>query len=491
MNHQKQHFFFLFFVLSVIILAVACSKDDTDDNDNNNNLDTLSQYLSPISGSQQRQGNPAAGREYLLYGDYIDHGIPYDLYMSATQLGFSLGSGDNSNLLQREGDNANISYDYTAATAPNGVRIVAPNCLQCHAQMLNGQLVVGLGNATADFTTDASTLIPAIDLFMNTQGYGEGTPEWEAYYTFRRASLAIGPQIIQKIKGANSANNLAAVLAAHRDPATLAWYDTPQLPYPQNVVPVDVPPWWMLRKKNAMFYNALGHGDFAKISMASSMLTIVDTAKAKQVNEHFADVIAYLNTIQPPAYPQTVDTDLAEQGHQLFTSNCARCHGTYGDSETYPNMLVALDFIGTDPMLASETSLLDQFTTWYNSSWFNRDPYPANLSAGHGYVAPPLDGVWCTAPYLHNGSVPTLDDLLNSPQRPTYWQRKLTDKGSFDTNDFDYEKGGWQYTTPAAGNGNPDIYDTTLPGYGNQGHTFGDKFTPSERAALIEYLKTL
>lgn len=489
---KQKYFIPVFFVFSALILTIACSKDDdTDNNNNNNTTDTLAQYLTPISGNQQRQGDAVAGRQYLIYGDYIDNGIPYDLYMSATQLGFSLGSGDNSNLLQREGDNANVSYDYTAATAPNGIRIVAPNCLQCHAQMLNGQLIMGLGNATADFTTDASTLIPAIDLFMNTQGYGEGTPQWEAYYSFRRASLAIGPRIIQKVKGLNSANNLAAVLAAHRNPNTLAWYDEPQLPYPQNVVPVDVPPWWRLRKRNSMFYNDLGHGDYAKISMASSMLTIVDTAKAKQVNEHFADVIAYLNTLEPPAYPQNINATLAEQGKQLYTSNCARCHGTYGSSETYPNLLVDLDFIGTDPMLASETSLLEQFTTWYNQSWFNREPYPAYLEEGNGYVAPPLDGIWCTAPFLHNGSVPTLDDLLNSAQRPTYWKRKLADNGLFDTDDFDYTKVGWNYTVPTAGNGDPNIYDSTLPGYSNQGHTFGDKFTPAERAAVIEYLKTL
>jgi hypothetical protein len=64
------------------------------------------------------------------------------------------------------------------------------------------------------------------------------------------------------------------------------------------------------------------------------------------------------------------------------------------------------------------------------------------MLATGGYIAPPLDGIWATAPYLHNGSVPDLATLLKSSSRPTYWLR------SFDDGDYDLTNVGWKCTTP-------------------------------------------
>ena len=79
-----------------------------------------------------------------------------------------------------------------------------------------------------------------------------------------------------------------------------------------------------------------------------------------------------------------------------------------------------------------------------------------------GYRANDLRGVWATAPFLHNGSVPTLEDLLKKPaDRPTTWMR-----GSF-------------------------LVDTTQPGNSNQGHTFGTDLGDDDKTALVAYLKSL
>ncbi len=109
-----------------------------------------------------------------------------------------------------------------------------------------------------------------------------------------------------------------------------------------------------------------------------------------------------------------------------------------------------------------------------------------------GYVAPPLDGIWATAPYLHNGSVPTIATLLDSSKRPRYWSR------SFESTDYDAAALGWDFAELDHGQaGEPTerarvkIYDTTLQGYGNGGHTFGDDLDDGERRAVLEYLKTL
>ena len=113
-------------------------------------------------------------------------------------------------------------------------------------------------------------------------------------------------------------------------------------------------------------------------------------------------------------------------------------------------------------------------------------------------MAPPLDGVWATAPYLHNGSVPTIAALLDSSKRPAYWSRKYDASGTYDSNDYDEATLGWNVTaldhgqsTEADAAVKKHLYDTSLPGYSNVGHTFGDGLSGADRSAVIEYLKTL
>jgi hypothetical protein len=109
-----------------------------------------------------------------------------------------------------------------------------------------------------------------------------------------------------------------------------------------------------------------------------------------------------------------------------------------------------------------------------------------------GYVAPPLDGIWATAPYLHNGSVPTLELVLDSAARPTYWKRV-----DYDSTHFDEQALGWPFIELPYGQDDAPqneikyVYDTTKWSQSNRGHTFGDHFTHAERRAVLEYLKTL
>ena len=163
---------------------------------------------------------------------------------------------------------------------------------------------------------------------------------------------------------------------------------------------------------------------------------------------------------------------------------CAKCHGSYGGGEKYPNLLIPESVIGTDSLLYKSNYQSSQFVAWFNSSWFAQGDHPARLEPFSGYIAPPLDGVWITAPYLHNGSVPDLETLLNSKARPRYWSR------DFDKPLYNYDNPGWKYTAHAAPEGTT-VYNTTLPGYGNYGHNFGDRLSNHERKAIIEYLKTL
>ncbi len=119
--------------------------------------------------------------------------------------------------------------------------------------------------------------------------------------------------------------------------------------------------------------------------------------------------------LKPPAFPpEKIDAARAARGRPLYEKHCGGCHAPGGQRT---GQVVALDEIGTDPERLNSFSpaLAEKMNTLGTG-------YPWKFShfrKTNGYAAMPLDGVWLRAPYLHNGSVPTLRDLLNAPeQRP-------------------------------------------------------------------------
>lgn len=430
----------------------------------------------PIPPSRQRIGDAAKGYDYLVNGDYVRSGIPYNVYL------FGAGA-DSNNFLGRTGLNAKVSHEFTAVKAKNGETVVAPNCMNCHAQVFDGKLLMGLGNSLVDFTKSKKFNLENIELLEKLLKL-QSPKQYEASYEFIRASKAITQYLYAPVRGVNVADKLAYSLVAHRDPLSFNWNEKALLTISSELIPTDTPPWWLLKKKNAMFYNGFGRGDFGRFLMASNLLTVNDTAESAQVDAHMPDVLAYIYSLEAPKYPQPVNQSLAAKGKTLFEQKCSGCHGTYGENATYPNYLIPASLIGTDSALYKANYSEPQFIDWFNKSWFAQGDHPAKLEPFAGYVAPPLDGIWVSAPYLHNGSVPTLEALLNSKLRPKYWSR------NFDAPQYDYEKVGWKYAV-ATKAGSTSTYNTTLPGYGAYGHYFGDALTDAERKALIEYLKTL
>ncbi len=431
---------------------------------------------TPIPPSKQRTGDSAKGYNYLTTGDFLKSGVPYNYFLM-------LNGKDKKNYLQRTGKNANVGHDYNVVTNADGIDIVIPTCLQCHAQVFNDSLYVGLGNSMMDFSNISkqnnfinNTAVKAMQTF-SPKSYNAVKPLLTAFQ-------AVYPSMETEVRGVNAADRLAALLVAHRNPETLVWSDEPLLEIPEGSIPTDVPAWWMLKKKNAMFYNGFGRGDFGRFLMLSNILTVKDTAEAAEVFTHFGDVLAFIKSINPPKYPHPINKEMAAAGETIFIDNCSKCHGSYGTNESYPNLLVPENIVQTDSLLFRANYQNAQFIDWFNKSWFAQGEFAARLQPSSGYVAPPLDGVWVTAPYLHNGSVPTLEAVLNSKMRPTYWSR------TFDNKDYNYAQVGWNYKAQTAPDGKK-YYNTTLPGYGNYGHTFGDKLSNKERKAVIEYLKTL
>lgn len=354
------------------------------------------------------------------------------------------------------------------STAPLIGKGVASDCLLCHGGSIAGQSYVGLPNTTIDFQSLLEELTTA-----------DGRKPTRAFQATR-------------VRGTTEAGSISVFLLSLRDPDLTLRPARGNKPLDLGLhddLCEDAPAWWQLKKKKTMYHT--GSTDTRSVrSLMQFMLSPLNTrATFEQEETTFADIRAYLLTLEPPKYPFAIDRKTAAEGKVVFERTCARCHGTYGDRPTYPNRVVPLAEIGTDP--SRYYGITKKFHDHYNASWFG-EKFPSKETAG--YQAPPLDGVWATAPYFHNGSVPTVYHVLNSKLRPKVYTR------SFKTGKDDYDpvKLGWKVTVLERG---PDartpvlerrkVYDTTQPGRGNSGHPFGDKLAEQERMAVIEYLKTL
>ena len=150
---------------------------------------------------------------------------------------------------------------------------------------------------------------------------------------------------------------------------------------------------------------------------------------------------------------------------------------------------MSLDVVGTDPdRLHAVSPELVQARAVRSLA-----PH-VSLTTPRGYVPPPLTGVWCRGPYLHNGSVPTLADLLRLPE-----ERPVQFFVGGDTG-YDLERMGLAYEEEKGlegkrqakrASGNQYLFDTTEPGNHNSGHRAGTELPAVERGDLLEYLKTL
>lgn len=259
---------------------------------------------------------------------------------------------------------------------------------------------------------------------------------------------------------------------------------------------MDTPPWWYFYRRPSIYIDGFapkGHRGLMQFMLVPEN----DADFFREHEDEFRDVYAYLSSIRAPKYPERIDEPLAGRGKEVFEQNCAQCHGTYGhatDAESiaaYPNQMVPIDEIGTDPVRHSALPVAGR--EHYARSWFahaGETDERVTLTDPEGYVAPPLDGVWASAPYFHNGSVPTLWHVLHPSKRPVVWRPVSTA--------LDASKVGLSIeTVDRVPLENPDIairrsyFDTRRFGKSAAGHDYPDQLNESEKLAVLEYLKTL
>jgi hypothetical protein len=251
----------------------------------------------------------------------------------------------------------------------------------------------------------------------------------------------------------------------------------------------DMPPIWNLQPREGMALHWDGLNDSIHEVVLSSALG--DGARPKTIPLDMLDrVEKYLRAKPPPKFSDVfgdrapIKADLARAGEAVYKrEKCDVCHD-FGGKRT--GTIIPVEEVGTD--IERHKLWGDEAASRYNAY---AEGYPWKFShfrgtngPGGGYASVPLDGVWIRAPFLHNGSVPTLRDLLEPPSaRPKVFYRG---------NDlYDPARGGFVSDQPTDGWRRFRKYDTNVPANGNGGHLYGTDLKTEDKDALVEYLKTL
>jgi len=247
---------------------------------------------------------------------------------------------------------------------------------------------------------------------------------------------------------------------------------------------VDFPPIWNQKAREGMRLHWDGNTDVLQERNVISALGAIGPHIEYLDFPRLTRITDWIVWLLPPRYEDwayaRIDWGRAARGAALFRDQCGTCHAPGGDRI---GRVEPQEYLGTDDgrMKAFTPRLAQALNRLSTDEWKLR-----KFRTENGYANMLLDALWLRAPYLHNGSVPTLRDLLNPPdQRPTRFCRG--------DDRYDWENVGFVAPTPdnAGSCGGLFLYDTSVPGSNNAGHPYGTDLGKSDKDALIEYLKTL
>ena len=344
------------------------------------------------------------------------------------------------------------------------------NCLACHAGKVAGKVIPGLPNshfALQSLTEDVR--LTKLTLFKKL-----------GHLDLASLKLPLGTT-----HGTTNSVVFGVVLGNLRDIDMNVDRSRPEPAQMHH--DMDAPPFWNVKKKRSLYADGFAPKNH-RVLMQFMLLPKNDRETLISWEDDFKDIQAWIESIEPPEYPFVINANLAEQGRVVFEANCSRCPGTYGLNGKYEQMLVPLAEVKTDPVRLQ--ALNREHREWMRDGWMSRYGEDHVDVEPDGYVAPPLDGIWASAPYFHNGSVPTLWHVLHSADRPVVWKR--TENG------YDQQRVGLEVQefnelpqSASSAHERRSYFDTRKSGKSAAGHTFPDALFESDKQALLEYLKTL
>ncbi len=386
-----------------------------------------------------------------------------------------------------------------------GIDHVGLNCAGCHTGTVRDtpqsppRIVLGMPAHQLDLQSFVEFVLEcSLDNRMTAETVRGRLPDTGGPSTFERLLLRAGFIDRLKLQTLDLRNRISPLL----DDAVPRWgrgrVDTfnpykaiqfnwalDRLPPSELIGASDFPSLWNQEPREGMQLHWDGDNDSVDERNLSAGIgagitpATVDHAGLKRVRD-------WIWTLPPPPYPYAVDQSLVVRGAAIYQQTCLECHGDHRFRDGIKagsriGQVVRASDIGTD------RHRLDSYTAAFAANQyglFPESPYRfRRFRKTDGYANHPLDGIWARAPYLHNGSVPTLRDLLEPPER-----RPLTFFRGYDV--YDRVRAGFVSDVAEEGGRRYFRYDTSVPGNSNAGHLYGVSLPDEDKQAVVEYLKT-
>ncbi len=372
------------------------------------------------------------------------------------------------------------------------VEVGVMGCVVCHGGKVAGQYYIGAGNKSIDVWRLAKDVNRVEKIWKKLKPQREKSVE---YKVSEDSAISFSSYLSQK-RFKNLSQGLVPVAYIRGWFYKVHGEEVPEL---NSLGQVKVPALWGYGEKLKAGQFCDGFGDASELGWAVAV-ELAAGQKHEVVRKYYQDVVAaeeLLADFLPPKYPFFIDRELAKSGEKVFNNTCAGCHGTYEkDSNGHPIFKIP-KFIPWSVVRTDRDRLLgntEAFIAQVRKSPLN-DLIKVN-NYGPGYFAPRLEGVWARFPYLHNASVPSVWDLLKSPEnRPSvFGLRDIGERERFSEIRLglvEHSRRETDHLKSLATRGARHVYDTTRLGHSNQGHNFYTNLQDDIKLSLIEYLKTL
>jgi mono/diheme cytochrome c family protein len=462
---------------------------------------------------------------------YSDVGRSWsDVYDQASLVPFPRSEGEGAYYVPfPNGRRPNTPIGFAVFNDRNRVPVFTVACASCHTRNLFGRPVLGGTNLEGGTGNSLLVLKHVANLrdlqyriaTRPTSGELAAFHNMQHQLSFVRGKRAQGPGLENPVAFVG----LSLAARAHDEFASRRYSGDDKLVRQLWNIPTDTkaPVLWNLKYKNRFQHDGSMQGDpllanliFNEIGRGADLKQLEDWIDRNR--GRIQDLSAAAYQMEAPKWtdffsPETIDLEQAKRGEAVFNHRCARCHGRYEKSWSsdafgtlsatqqlattrvvMPEETVARN-VGTDPHRSRAMTPLAELANRLRIFRNNDISFEANPGA---YVPQPLVGIWARWPYLHNNSIPNLDELL----KPASQRVKTFYVGPAENRDRDFDRAAVGFPlgnkTPRHWRWSSKLFDTRRPGLSNAGHDEGifvqdgvNLLTPEDKADLIAYLKTL